>query len=109
MRVLPPINLPLGPAPWNTRLYSSNPIESPGNRGPSERETAGSNSHLKQQQHSSVGSLALPGGIVENPTRYSHKRDMIADLLLCPAIHHPTPEMRLIYFISHPWLTLNEI
>jgi len=81
MRVLPPINLPLGPALWNTRLYSSNPIESPGNRGPSERETAGSNSHLKQQQHSSVGNLALPGGIVENPTRYSHKRDMIADLL----------------------------
>lgn len=53
-------HLPWGPAPMQAhRVYSANPIESPGKRDQGEREPAGSNGHLKQQQNSSVGSLTL--------------------------------------------------
>lgn len=53
-------HLPQGPAPVQAQgVYSANPIESPGKRDQGEREPAGSNGHLKQQQNSSVGSLTL--------------------------------------------------
>lgn len=64
-------HLPQGPAPVQAQgVYSANPIKSPGKRDQREREPAGSNGHLKQQQNSSVGSLTLSCPCLGKPTRY---------------------------------------